>query len=130
MLIYCDSVILIDDGTIIASGPPEQLRREASGGDIIDIEFSEPRPDIVVRLQSLPFVQDVKPLDRPGVIRVVVTEITDDLPHLQEFSDREQGGHVAMEPHTLSFDDVFVRLVSRARHAEKGHADGAAKHHA
>jgi ABC-2 type transport system ATP-binding protein len=127
---YCDSVILIDEGTIIASGPPEQLRREASGGDIIDIEFREPRPDIAVRLQSLPFVQDVMPLDRPGVIRVVVTEITTDLPHLQEFSDREEGGHVAMEPHTLSFDDVFVRLVSKARNAEKGHADGAAQHHA
>jgi ABC-2 type transport system ATP-binding protein len=122
---YCDRVILIDEGTIIASGPPEDLRRQASGGEMIDIEFEQPRPDIAARLRSLPFVHEVEVLDRPNVVRVVVDNITDDLVQLQAYCDREEGGCVSMEPHVLSFDDVFVRLVSRARHHEqKDRANG------
>jgi ABC-2 type transport system ATP-binding protein len=125
---YCDRVILIDEGTIIASGAPGDLRRQASGGDMIDIEFEQPRPDIAVRLQSLPFVHEVEPLDRPTDIRVIVDNIAEDLPQLQQYCDREEGGCVSMEPHVLSFDDVFVRLVSQARGADKDHADGDAHH--
>lgn len=127
---YCDRVILIDEGTIIASGEPEELRRQASGGDMIDIEFEQPRPDIAGRLQALPFVHAVELLDRSNAIRVVVDDITRDLPRLQEYCDREEGGYVSMEPHVLSFDDVFVRLVSAAREVEqKDHAHGRTHRH-
>jgi ABC-2 type transport system ATP-binding protein len=127
---YCDSVIMIDEGTIIASGPPAELRRQASGGDMIDIEFEQPRPDIAMRLRSLPFVHDVEPLERPNAIRVIVDEIAADLPQLQQYCDREEGGCVSMEPHVPSFDDVFVRLVSQARGAEKERASGDTHDHA
>lgn len=121
---YCDSVLLIDQGAIIAAGTPAELRRAATGGDMLDIHFEQPHPDVVLRMQSLPFVQHVETLDRPTDIRVTVDDISTDLPHLSEYCDREGGGCTSMEPHVPSFDDVFVRLVSRARDERKDTADG------
>lgn len=116
---YCDSVILIDEGTIIASGPPDELRRDATGGEMVDIRLAEPRPDIAARLRSLPFVHAVELLDRPDEVRVVVDDIEAAIPELRAYFDREEGGATSIEAHVLSFDDVFVRLVSRARAAGK-----------
>ncbi len=126
---YCDRVILIDEGTIIASGTPEELRRQASGGDMVDIQFDQPHPEIIARLQRLPFVHEVEPIDGMKTIRVVVSNMAEDLPQLQQYCDREEGGCVSMEPHVPSFDDVFVRLVSRARDADQeDRADGDTDH--
>lgn len=121
---YCDDVLLIDEGTIIAAGTPDDLRHEASGGDMIDITFSQPRPDIALRMQSLPFVHAVEPLDHPNAVRVIVDSTSENLQELNDYCSREEGGCVSIEPHVPSFDDVFVRLVARARGAGKEHADG------
>ncbi len=121
---YCDQVLLIHEGAIIASGTPSDLRRAATGGEMLDIRFNQPRPDIVRRLQSLPFVHDVEPLDRPDEVRVTVDNVSTDLPALTEYCDREEGGCVSMEPHVLTFDDVFVRLVSGARDAGQDEHNG------
>jgi len=121
---YCDQVLLVHEGAIIAAGTPAELRHAASGGDMLDIHFDQPRPDIVMRLQALPFVHGVEPLDRPEDIRVIVNNVSTDLPALSEYCDREEGGCVSMEPHILTFDDVFVRLVSGARDAEQDQHNG------
>ena len=125
---YCGYVLLIDGGTIIAAGTPDELRHAASGGDMIDIQFETPRPDIAVRMQSLPFVHAVEPLEHPNEVRVIVENVAEDLPQLNEYCAREEGGCVAIEPHVPSFDDVFVRLVERAREAGKEDADGRNAH--
>ncbi|MCA1668956.1 MAG: ABC transporter ATP-binding protein [Thermomicrobia bacterium] len=121
---YCDHVLLIHEGAIIAAGTPSDLRRAATGGEMLNIRFQEPRPDIVARLESLPFVHGVEPLDRPDEMRVTVDNISTDLPTLTAYCDREEGGCVSMEPHVLTFDDVFVRLVSGARDAEQDQQHG------
>jgi len=121
---YCDHVLLIHKGAIIASGAPADLRREATGGDILDIRFDQPRPDIVMRLRSLPFVHAVETRDRPDEVRVTVDNVSTDLSALSEYCDREEGGYVSMEPHVLTFDDVFVRLVSGARNAGQDQQNG------
>ncbi len=121
---YCDQVLLVHEGTIIAAGTPSDLRRAATGGEMLDIRFDQPRPDIVARLQSLPFVHGVEALDRPDEVRVTVDNLSTDLLSLTEYCDREEGGCVSMEPHTLTFDDVFVRLVSGARDTEQDQQHG------
>ena len=121
---YCDQVLLIHEGAIIAAGTPNDLRRAATGGEMLDIRFDQPRPDIVMRLRSLPFVHDVEALDRPDEVRITVENVSTDLPALSEYCDREEGGCVSIEPHVLTFDDVFVRLVSGARDAEQDEQNG------
>ena len=38
----CDAVLLISDGRVIAAGTPEELRRAAIGGDIVEVETAAP----------------------------------------------------------------------------------------
>ncbi len=121
---YCDQVLLVHEGAIIAAGTPAELRHAATGGEMLDIRFDRPRPDIVMRLQALPFVHGVEALDRPEDIRVIVDNVATDLPELSAYCDREEGGCVSMEPHVLTFDDVFVRLVSGAHNAEQDQQNG------
>ena len=121
---FCDHVLLIHEGAIIAAGTPADLRRAATGGEMLDVRFDQPRPDIVMRLRSLPFVHDVEPLDRPDEVRVIVENVSNDLPALTEHCDREEGGCVSIEPHVLTFDEVFVRLVSEARDARQDVENG------
>ncbi|HEY8293315.1 MAG TPA: hypothetical protein VIG44_12540, partial [Thermomicrobiales bacterium] len=121
---YCDQVLLIHEGAIIAAGTPADLRRAATGGEMLDIRFDQPRPDVAMRLRSLPFVHDVEALDRPDEMRVTVENISTDLPALSDYCDHEEGGCVSIEPHTLTFDDVFVRLVSGAGNAEQDKQHG------
>ncbi|HEY7907424.1 MAG TPA: ABC transporter ATP-binding protein, partial [Thermomicrobiales bacterium] len=121
---YCDHVLLIHEGAIIAAGTPSELRRAATGGDMLDITFDRPRPDFERRLQSLPYVHDIEPLDNPNAVRVVVDDVATDLPELNAYCDREEGGCLSIEPHVPTFDDVFVRLVSQARDTQQGSEDG------
>jgi ABC-2 type transport system ATP-binding protein len=121
---YCDHVLLIHEGAIIAAGTPSELRRAATGGDMLDITFDQPRPDVERRMQSLPYVHDVEPLDNPNAVRVVVDDVATDLPELNAYCDREEGGCLSIEPHVPTFDDVFVRLVSQARDTQQGSEDG------
>ena len=38
----CDAVLLISDGRVIAAGTPDDLRRTAIGGDMVDVETAAP----------------------------------------------------------------------------------------
>lgn len=119
---YCDQVLLIYEGDIIAAGTPDELRKQASGGDMLDIRFDEPRPDTAVRLETLPYVQSVEPGEHPNQLRVTVDNLQEDLPQIQEYCDLKEGGCTSIEPHVPTFEDVFVRLVTQAK--EKGEARG------
>jgi ABC-2 type transport system ATP-binding protein len=121
---YCDQVLLIHEGAIIAGGSPSELRHTATGGDMLDITFDRPRPDIERRLQSLPYVHNVEPLENPNAVRVVVDDIGANLSELDAFCDREEGGCLSIEPHIPTFDDVFVRLVSQAGNMQQESEDG------
>lgn len=114
---YCDTVILIDRGRIIARGTPQELRREATGGDLVDIRFTRPPAEIERWLQALPFVRRVEALGHLGELRVTMDGLSH-LPELAAYCQREDGG-ADITPYAPSFDDVFVRLVSRARAGEE-----------
>ncbi len=113
---YCDAVLLIYEGAIIASGTPEQLRHAATGGDMLDVRLLQPvEPEMAERLRNLPFVVAVEGRQRPDELLVTVHSLTNDLPLLGAFFDLEAGGLAVMEPYVPSFEDVFVRLVNHAR---------------
>ena len=121
---YCDHVLMIYEGKLIAAGTPTDLRHAATGGEMLDIRFDRPRPDIAMRLRSLPFVHDVEALDRPDEVRVVVDDVASGIPALQEYCDREEGGCISIEPHVPTFDDVFVRLAAQAQQQGQEQTDG------
>ena len=110
----CDAVALIAGGRLVALGSPDELRRQAAGGDLVEAETEAPF--------------DPAPLaGRDGILearstglrtfRIVTEDAGTVLPALDGVVAEAGGRLVAAREHHLSFDDVFAVLVERARAA-------------
>ncbi|HSL75302.1 MAG TPA: ABC transporter ATP-binding protein [Candidatus Limnocylindrales bacterium] len=115
----CDAVLLISDGRVVAAGTPDELRRSAIGGDIVDIETQAPMDAAVLR-----DVAGVHRLEQrgPTQIRATVDDASTTLPELVEAVNRAGGDLSAAAEARPSYDEVFAILVERARAAESTRA--------
>ncbi len=108
----CDMVALISGGRLIALARPEELRREALGGDIVEISTAEPFDGSVIN--DLPMVRSVE-RHGPSTLRVRVDDASTALPDVVE-AITGNGGQVATASEVRpSFDEVFAILVERDR---------------
>jgi len=117
----CDAVALIVGGRIVALASPDELRRKATRGDLLDIETGTMFDGS--SLQGMAGVVDVRQ-DGPRHLRVVVDDAGTALPVVVEAiksggTDVESAREVR-----LSFDDVFAFLVKQ--HEERLAAEGVA----
>ena len=119
----CDTVALIVGGRIAALASPDKLRRQATRGDLLDIETTTMFDG--ASLRGTPRVVDVRQ-DGPRHLRVMVDDAGTALPIVVEAikaggTDVESAREVR-----LSFDDVFAILVRQheERLAAQGSADG------
>ena len=117
----CDAVAMIVGGEIIALAAPDELRRIATNGDILDIETTAvfDGSDLI----GTPGVGEVTQ-DGPRHLRVVVDDAGAALPIVVN-KIKAAGVEVASaREHRLSFDEIFAILV--ARHERSGRATGTA----
>ena len=117
----CDQVALIAGGRLIAYAPPEQLRRQATGGDIIEIETAK----IVdaSSFESLPGVLRVRQHE-PRRIRVTVEDAATGLPGVVEAVGATGAEVASAQEQRISFDEVFAELVARHRAENGDETDG------
>jgi ABC-2 type transport system ATP-binding protein len=113
----CDAVLLISDGRVIATGTPDELRRSAIGGDVVEIETSAP-----VDASSLRGIDGVRRIEMrgPTEIRATVDDASTILPEIVEAVTAlgvEVGSASEARP---SYDEVFALLVERARASGSG----------
>jgi ABC-2 type transport system ATP-binding protein len=119
----CDSVAMIVGGRIIALAPPDELRRMATNGDLLDIQTETvfDGSDLV----GMPGIGQVTQ-DTPRHIRVVVEDAGAALPQIVE-RIRSKGVDVASaQEHRLSFDEIFAILVARSEADAPTAAEGSA----
>jgi ABC-2 type transport system ATP-binding protein len=117
----CDTVAMIVGGRIVALAPPDELRRMATNGDLLEIETAAMYDG--AGLQGLPGVRDIRQIG-PRELRVVVDDAGTLLPLVV---DRIKSSGVEVESareQRLSFDDIFAILVARSH--EEGTGDVAA----
>jgi ABC-2 type transport system ATP-binding protein len=115
----CDAVALIVGGQIIALATPDELRRSATNGDLLDIQTATvfDGSDLV----GMEGVGEVSQ-DSPRHLRVVVDDAGAALPQIVE-RIRAKGVEIeTAQEHRLSFDEIFAILVSR--HNESNDAAG------
>jgi ABC-2 type transport system ATP-binding protein len=112
----CDSVALIAHGRLLALATPDELRREAMGGDMIEVETTAPFDGAV--LSSLPEVRDVRP-QGPRRFEVVVDDAGTGTPAVVDAINQAGGDVVASREVRPSFDEVFAELVGRDRKARE-----------
>ena len=111
----CDAVALITDGGVIALASPSEMRRMASGGDVIQIELAHP---IDVRLLfNDPHVHNVTQ-NSPLSLRVTVDDAGVASPAVVDAIGLAGGEVRSVRESRPSFDEVFAVLVTRHREVE------------
>jgi ABC-2 type transport system ATP-binding protein len=120
----CDMVALIAEGQLVALDEPENLRKAATGGDLVQVETAARFAPS--KLVSLPRVRGVSQ-QGPRSFRVTVDDAGAATPDVVAAVAAAGGEVVSAREYRLSFDEVFAELVSRKRGAP---ANGEAKQEA
>jgi ABC-2 type transport system ATP-binding protein len=110
---YCDLVGVLIEGRLLTVGTPEGLRRQAYGGDVIELSTTKPlSPELKRELEQLPFVRELRALtDRE--YRLVVDEASTAIPASIEWGQRQNVVVKSVQEYLPPFDDVFVTLVEQ-----------------
>jgi len=108
---YCDSVAVLSAGRLIALASPDELRRQAIGGEMIEIETAQGFDGIV--LKDIPGVHEVRQR-APRQLLVIAEDAGVATPRvLQEITSRGVEVQSSSE-YRPSFDEVFSTLIARA----------------
>ncbi|MET0144349.1 MAG: ABC transporter ATP-binding protein [Ilumatobacteraceae bacterium] len=113
---YCDYVGLLSDGELLLVDTPENLRKAAFDGEVVDIELS--RAVAETELQELARVDGV--LSGPESVsarvwRVVVDDADAAIDRLDDVLARLQLPVIEAREHVVDFDEAFVRVIERHR---------------
>ncbi len=119
----CDRVGLLVDGTLVAVGTPAELRRQAFGGEIVELSLGGEPGSLPERLRALEDLGRVEEVRRDAggdevvsLVRLLVEDAETALPNVMEVLS---GADVrSMGVPKPSFDEVFFRLV---KEKEIGH---------
>jgi ABC-2 type transport system ATP-binding protein len=113
---HCDVVGVMDEGGLVAMAAPEDLRRQAYGGEVADVRVpQDDQRTARAILDRLPWVHEI--IQRPDRFSVVVAD--DDQAPARITSALEQAGISSADitPAAPDYDEAFVRLVRARRRA-------------
>jgi ABC-2 type transport system ATP-binding protein len=116
----CDRVALIARGRLIAFAPPEELRRNALGGDVIEVETASLFDASTV--QSVPGVVSVNQRG-PRAFSATVEDSASALPAVVDAVTGSGAEVTSAQEVRPTFDDVFALLVERAEAEDAETAD-------
>jgi ABC-2 type transport system ATP-binding protein len=110
---YCDRVGILAEGRLIAVDTPEGLRRQAFGGEVLDVIFA--RPLLGPQLDQLAEVASATRTERIGSheVRLVVADAGEVSPQVTAWATEAGVEIESIERYLPAFDDVFVELVSK-----------------
>jgi ABC-2 type transport system ATP-binding protein len=113
----CDVVGLLAHGSLAALGAPEDLRRRAAGGEIVEVEvdrvLDEPEIVALARVAAASSYQRVN----GRRLRLIADDGSTALRQLLGELERQGVGVVDSQQVVLSYDEMFIRLVDAATEA-------------
>ena len=112
---YCDLVGVMNEGALIALDTPDGLRRQALGGELVDVRTTDTLGSATMELfRALPFVRKAQRIDDRSV-RLTVDEASTAIPDLLDRLRHQDIGVDSTEEYVPPFDDIFVALIHRQR---------------
>jgi ABC-2 type transport system ATP-binding protein len=118
---YCDQVAVMRNGRLVTVDTPDGLRRQAMGGEALDIQVDRSRTaEVQYFLESLPQVKRAERApDNHARLRLYVDDAGRELPLLLAALMSQKGITPSVaQPYLPPFDEVFVRLIQRAEVAQ------------
>jgi ABC-2 type transport system ATP-binding protein len=119
----CDRVAMIVEGRLIALAAPDALRRQAMGGDLIELETKD-RFDGMA-LAGAPEIIRVRQ-DGPRQLTLTVDDAGTAMPDVVAAIEERGGAVETVRELHPSFDDVFAALVANDRKTRAARIDEAA----
>ncbi len=110
---YCDLIGVLRSGRLLTVDTPEGLRRQAFGGEVIDLTVADRiEQDLITGVTQLDYVSHAQRtrVDGRGM-RITVDDADTVIPPLQRWLDERGVAAESIDRHTPPFDDVFVKLV-------------------
>jgi ABC-2 type transport system ATP-binding protein len=113
---HCDAVGLLSDGELVRVDTPDNLRRAAYGGEVVEITFARPPSDHELsRLSNLPFVSGAAERHRHDAVRLVVEDADAALPEVRTALETTDTEPLEICEHVVDHDEAFVRMVRQHR---------------
>jgi ABC-2 type transport system ATP-binding protein len=123
---YCDTVAVLSRGRLIALAPPDELRRMALGGDVIEIRTAAAFD--ADYLDHLSGVREVRQR-APRELLIIADDGPTVTPRVVEAIQAAGGSVVSSREYVPSFDEIFQTLVSRADGVSTDEAEATAENH-
>jgi ABC-2 type transport system ATP-binding protein len=108
----CDRIAIMDYGTIVAEGTPDELKRDISG-DVVTIGLSGGTELAAKRLRAEAFVHGLESAEGEG-LRLYVDDGATAMPLIMRALDDAGVVLQSIEVHRPSLDDVFLTKTGRS----------------
>lgn len=117
--VYCDRVAVMRKGRLLAVDTPENLKRKAMGGEIIQMILEDPNRvreavSILSRYEPVKAVRTL--LDQPGYLQVTVDNAGEWTPEVLNILEDPEGPAISVASAgelPISYDDVFIRIMQQ-----------------
>ena len=117
----CDRVGFLSEGKLVAVGTPRELRREAFGGEVVELALGGDPGNLGEPLSALENVgrlAEIRAEGDPSVsrVRLIVDDADVALPEVFDALRSAEADVRSADVLVPSFDEVFIRLISKTRH--------------
>jgi ABC-2 type transport system ATP-binding protein len=121
---YCDYVGLLYEGELLLIDTPENLRKAAFGGAVVEIEMSQQvDASALSQLSQVDGVLSAPELLSPRLWRVVVEDADQAIDRLKAELERSSLPIIETREHNVDFDEAFVRVIERHRASDGDDSD-------
>ena len=110
---YCDRIAVLGRGELVASGTPEEVRRQVAGGEMVDVVADGLDRRLAERLLALEGVRSLQVVSVDEV-RLTVDQASVAIPRvLSALADSPAEVKQAQE-YRPNFDEIFVQLMEQS----------------
>ncbi len=113
--VTCGRVLIINQGTVVAEGKPEELEGKLRGGMRIEVEARAPQAEILTQLQHMPDVSNLSVTPKAeGLVRVSL-DVPSGLDLRERIAAEVVGrgwGLLELKSVGLSLEEIFLKLTT------------------